>query len=328
MRSVTGWRNGACYGSTGASSPSATARPQPGAAALAAVLAYDPSSLLFGPSAAAWWNLARPPESVHVAVCGRNVRSQSGIVVHRVAALADDERATRHGVPVTSVARTLVDLAATARPRELERVVSEAVVQRLIDEPDLRAACERYAGRAGVARLRDCVGDGPTATRSQAEELYLSLVRRAELPAPRVNVRLGRWQVDFFWPAYSLVVEIDGVRFHSTRRAVERDHRKDAELDAARLRLRRFTWNRMRSGSSGSRGPDGAGDRAGRALACGCPAGVTNDAFGVATVAWAGPRPHPVTFAPRPPTRVTNAGLSPAAAPSGTPPEPCPGASA
>ncbi len=221
--------------------------PAAGAAALAAVLAYDPSSLLFGPSAAAWWNLARPPESVHVAVCGRNVRSQSGIVVHRVAALADDERATRHGVPVTSVARTLVDLAATARPRELERVVSEAVVQRLIGEPDLRAACERYAGRAGVARLRDCVGDGPTATRSQAEELYLSLVRRAELPAPGVNVRLGRWQVDFFWPAYSLVVEIDGVRFHSTRRAVERDHRKDAELDAARLRLRRFTWNRMRA---------------------------------------------------------------------------------
>lgn len=85
---------------------------------------------------------------------------------------------------------------------------------------------------------------GPTLTRSEAEERFLALIRGATLPEPKVNARIHGYEVDFLWPG-RLVVEIDGFRFHSTRRAFEHDHRKDAVLRGAGLPVMRFTWSQL-----------------------------------------------------------------------------------
>lgn len=86
---------------------------------------------------------------------------------------------------------------------------------------------------------------GSALTRSEAEERFLDLIRRAQLPAPEVNTRVHGYEVDFLWRAQRLVVEIDGFRFHSTRRAFEGDRRKDATLKAAGLATMRVTWDQI-----------------------------------------------------------------------------------
>jgi very-short-patch-repair endonuclease len=100
-----------------------------------------------------------------------------------------------------------------------------------------------------VGRLRTLVDAdrNRTMTRSEAEELFLALIRRAGLPEPELNVRIGRWEVDyFFWRHERLAVEIDGHAYHSARTARERDHRKDAELQAAHCLVLRISARRLR----------------------------------------------------------------------------------
>ena len=106
----------------------------------------------------------------------------------------------------------------------------------------------RTNGARGAPRLNAQLArltDGPTFTRSEAEERFLALIRQAGLPAPRVNARLHGYEVDFYWPAQRCVVEIDGFRFHSTRRASEHDRRKDGVLQAAGIAVLRFTWRQL-----------------------------------------------------------------------------------
>lgn len=99
----------------------------------------------------------------------------------------------------------------------------------------------------GAGALRGLVGrqDGPSLTRSEAEELLLGLVRRAQLPNPRANALVGRYEVDMLWRSEGLAVEVEGYAFHSSPRAFERDRRRDAELPAAGLRLLRVTWRQI-----------------------------------------------------------------------------------
>ena len=82
-------------------------------------------------------------------------------------------------------------------------------------------------------------------TRSEAERRLLALIRRARLPIPRTNVRIGRHEVDFHWPEQRLVLEVDGYAFHSSRRAFERDRLRDAELQALGQRVMRATWRQI-----------------------------------------------------------------------------------
>jgi very-short-patch-repair endonuclease len=85
----------------------------------------------------------------------------------------------------------------------------------------------------------------PALTRSEAEERMLALIRRAELPIPELNVRIGRYEVDFLWREQKLVVEVDGFRFHSSRSAFERDRLRDAELAAQGFHVLRVTWRQI-----------------------------------------------------------------------------------
>jgi len=102
---------------------------------------------------------------------------------------------------------------------------------------------------------------GATRTRAESEERFLALVRRAELPTPELNVKVGRYEVDALWREQGLVVEIDSRRHHGGGQAYERDRVRDADLDDAGLRIRRFTWRRI------TRHPEAVAAALARALA-------------------------------------------------------------
>ena len=206
---------------------------------LAAVLACGPGTLLSHRTAAALRCLL-PERSgpVHVTRAGTHRAGPDGITVHQVRKVPP---ATLHrGLPVTSTVQTLLDLAATEPPQILEQALNEAHARRLATPADVLAALE--PGRRGAATLRAMLEDGPALTRSEAERRLLSLVARAGLPRPLTNVRVGRFEVDAFWPAAGLIVEVDGYAYHSSRTAFERDRLRDAELQAAGHRVVRVTW--------------------------------------------------------------------------------------
>jgi very-short-patch-repair endonuclease len=227
------------------------ARPMEGARELAAVLASGPDAVLSHGSAARMWRLLSVEAAdVDVTVPGRDCRSRPGIRMHRVAAL--DRRDVRKlgGIPITTPARTILDLAAAVSSRELERALSEAQARRLAPRNQLLPLLARCSGRPGARALRALIEEGSAAalTRSEAEERLLALIRAAELPAPEVNTRIGRHEVDFLWRDHGLIVEVDGFRFHSSRSAFERDRLRDAELGGMGYRVMRITWRQIVDG--------------------------------------------------------------------------------
>jgi very-short-patch-repair endonuclease len=227
------------------------ARPMEGARELAAVLASGPDAVLSHGSAARMWRLLSVEAAdVDVTVPGRDCRSRPGIRMHRVAAL--DRRDVRKlgGIPITTPARTILDLAAAVSSRELERALSEAQARRLAPSNQLLPLLARCSGRPGARALRALIEEGSAAalTRSEAEERLLALIRVARLPAPETNVRVGRYEVDFLWRDRGLVVEVDGFKYHSSRAAFERDRVRDAELGALGFRVIRVTWRQIVDG--------------------------------------------------------------------------------
>jgi len=208
-------------------------------------MACSPEAVLSHRSAAWLWQLARRPDGeIDVMVVGRNGGRRPHVRVHETRCLGALERTKRKGIPVTTPARTLLDLAESVSPRELERALDEARVRRLVRRSQLTGVLDASPGRKGAAALAallDREGD-PKLTRSEAEERTLSLVRAARLPRPRVNARVGGLEVDLLWREQRLVVEVDGYAYHSSRTAFERDRLRDAELGAAGLRVMRLTW--------------------------------------------------------------------------------------
>jgi hypothetical protein len=168
---------------------------------LAAVLACSPNAVLSHRSAACHWAL-RPypahPRPGDVTVAGRNPGRPRGIRVHRVAVLDRGEVRIREEIPITAPARTILDLARSSSARELEQAVAEAFALRLTSRRELVAMIDRHPRRPGVRALRRLLDadHAPARTRSRAERPMLSLIRRAGLPEPEVNARLGRWEVD------------------------------------------------------------------------------------------------------------------------------------
>jgi hypothetical protein len=143
----------------------------------------------------------------------------------------------RRGVPVTSVMRTLVDLASVSDGPTLARAVEAAEARRLLDIGSLFEL-----RRAGIRAVRAQL-DAPAApTRSDFEALFLDLCGRSGLPQPLTNHRIGAYEVDAIWPERRLVVECDGYAYHGTRQAFERDRRRDAELLARGFRTVRLTY--------------------------------------------------------------------------------------
>ena len=222
--------------------------PGPFGREMAALLACGPRAVLSHWAAAIVHALcSRMLRPIDVSVAGGSPRRRPGIRPHRATALPDCDVVTRHGMRITTPARTLLDLAATTPRADLERLVEEAQVQRLVGTDSLRAVIERGAHRSGVPKLRAIADllDEPLVTRSEAERRLLAVVRRAGLRLPRTNVRVAGWEVDAVWDAERLVVEVDGYEYHGTRGSFERDRRKDAELMLAGYRVVRVTWHRL-----------------------------------------------------------------------------------
>lgn len=206
-----------------------------------------PYGVLSHETAAAIWGFSAAPATVHVSGPPGGTMSQPGTVVHRVRRLDAQDVRSHDGFRVTSPARTVLDIAATAPARELERAVAEARVLGLVRERDLRAVLQRYPQRPGSRVLTELLDaeHGPAFTRSDLERELLALVRRAAVRPPRTNARLNGYEVDALWAAERLVVELDSFRFHRSRRAFERDRRKSAELQTAGYRVLQVTWRQL-----------------------------------------------------------------------------------
>lgn len=228
---------------------------------LAATLACGPGAVLWGRSAAHVWQLTpaeERPQTAQVAIRDGHRRSRPGIDVRRIASLEARDLTRLQDIPVTTAVRTLFDLAAggagKVRRALLEKAMAEAIARGLATMADLRDMARRQAGRAGVGRFRAVLQvetDGLAFTRSKAEDVFLDLVRRAGIPTPKVNVRVGGHEVDFYWPDRRLAVEVDGRAFHVSPRSFERDRLRDAELDAAGIRVVRVTWRQLTSDREG-----------------------------------------------------------------------------
>jgi very-short-patch-repair endonuclease len=217
----------------------------PFGAEAAALLACGPAAVISHWTAAGLWRLVQRGGLIHVTAPGGSGRTRAGIAVHDMA--LDDEIITRHGIRVTTPARTLLDLASSMPERALDRLVEEAQVLNLTTRDDLLHIVTKGAGRPGVRKLAAIVGspDEPAFTRSEAERLLLELVRAAGLPRPHTNARVAGYEVDAHWPLHKLVVEVDGWTYHRTRAAFERDRRRDGRLLVAGYRVLRITWRQL-----------------------------------------------------------------------------------
>jgi very-short-patch-repair endonuclease len=192
--------------------------------------------------AAVLWDWRPPCEGpMHVIARGRN---QPGLVVHHTA-LDPRDITRRHGIPVTSAARTILDIAATKPTAELERALNEAGLQRRVSPHSLNEQFSRYPHHRGTAALRKAIETEPRVTRSDAEILVLGLIRKAQLPEPETNARIEGCEVDLVWRDHDLIVEIDSWAFHSMRSSFEQDRRRDQRLTTAGWRVIRITARQL-----------------------------------------------------------------------------------
>lgn len=216
---------------------------------LAAALAVARDSWLSHASAAALWDLAPldPSDPVDLVVEGVPPRSRPGVRVHRTQRLDPVDRARRGAIPVTGVARTVVDLGSVLSIDRLERAMGEAFALHRCRAADVRDALQRTPTRRGNGTVRAVLAQagGPRRTRSEAERRFLSMLRSAGIESPRTNAPVGRYEVDAVWERERVIVEIDGYAFHGSRRRFEHDRRRDAELQAAGWLVFRVTWRGM-----------------------------------------------------------------------------------
>jgi very-short-patch-repair endonuclease len=212
---------------------------------MAAVLACGPGAALSHAAAAALWDLRRSDATtIDVSVPGRAGRmKRAGLRIHRPRTLGPNEVTTRHGIPTTTPARTILDLAALKHTR-LERLLDQAEILELTDYPALDAIARAHPGHRGATKLRATIARyeaGATLKRSDLERLFLTLCEKHGLPTPKVNHSPAGKEVDFLFADHRLIVEADSWRFHKTRQAFERDRARDAMHLRAGYRTLRVT---------------------------------------------------------------------------------------
>jgi len=217
---------------------------------LAGVLACGLGAVLSHVSAAVHWCLlAYAPPQPHVTAPASR-RGAPGIRLHRTRSLDARETTTHRGIPITTVARTLLDLAGSSPTNHLEHALGQAMRNQLYDHRAITDVLDRHQGCRGTRALRRATAEDPAFTRSALERRFRALCRRAGLPQPLSNFTLADLdhhphEVDFYFPTYRLVVETDGWLDHGTRIAFERDRAKDAALTAAGYTVLRFTQRQI-----------------------------------------------------------------------------------
>jgi very-short-patch-repair endonuclease len=218
---------------------------------MAAVLASGPGAVLSHRSAGQLHRIV-PRRAIEIEVTRPgSARSVNGVLSHRKR-LPADEVTVVDGIPVTTAARTVFDLAATSTPREVERAFHELEVRRLWGRVSVKALVDRYPGHRGVANLRALlVSKRPVGvTRNEFEERFVAVLDSDGLPRPRFNPSLhlrGRFfEPDALWEDQRLIAELDGGGAHQTDRAFHSDRKRDRTLLAEGYRTTRVTWDQLR----------------------------------------------------------------------------------
>jgi very-short-patch-repair endonuclease len=218
---------------------------------MAAVLACGPNALLSHRSALALWDL-RPRASgvIEVTVRGPGKPGPEGVLVRCTRVLAEDDAAEVDGIPVTSLAWTVVDYAGISSRQQL-RLVLEALERRgLYIGRELDELLKRTPNRKGVKALRATIAEmtGPAPwLQSKLEETFRELIRGSDLPDYEANVLVEGELVDALWRRERVIVELDGFAFHKSRAQFEADRRRDAKLMVAGYRVLRVTQRRLQN---------------------------------------------------------------------------------
>jgi len=218
---------------------------------MAAALAHGPDAVLSHRSAGQLWGLYPRSEIVPEVTVPGSKKTKRGIVAHR-GSLPADEVGRMWGIPVTSVARTMFDLAGMLREREVERAWNEMEVRQDRLRLSIPELVERYPGRMGTPLLtRLAAGKAQLVgiTRSELEEAFLALVDRFALPRPRLNAHLAVrdrfFEIDCLWDDPKVAIELDGGGAHGTTRAFHDDRERDRILTAEGYTTARVTWHHV-----------------------------------------------------------------------------------
>ncbi|HEX8742069.1 MAG TPA: type IV toxin-antitoxin system AbiEi family antitoxin domain-containing protein [Thermoleophilaceae bacterium] len=211
---------------------------------LAAVKACGEGTYLCGRAAAYHQGLLPltrdPPPAEVMCPTERNVQ---GVRTRRCRAIHPLEVATHEGIPVTTVPRTLLDLAATEAEDVLARACHEAGVRWRTSPSRVLAVLNRHPRAKGAAKLRRVLAGETPVTLSRLERGFLEALDEASLPRPsQINRRVGSKRVDCCWPEHGVTVELDSYRFHNSRHSWEQDRTRDREARARGDELRRYTW--------------------------------------------------------------------------------------
>lgn len=227
--------------------------PLPRATERAAVLAGGPDARVSHRTAARLHEMlesGQHPNPVEISIPRRVRRRMEGVRIHRVRDLRADEATVIDGIPVTTPARTLLDIGETEAARVIEQAYATALRMRLVTPGTMRTVVERHPAHRGAPLWRRLLAEhgGPAFTRSEAEEMLLDIVRTARLPRPELNVQVLGHELDFLWRDARVVAEVDGYAFHASPHSFAADRRRDAELTAAGYRVLRFTWADLTDG--------------------------------------------------------------------------------
>jgi very-short-patch-repair endonuclease len=209
----------------------------------AAHLALGPASVISHRSAAALWDLRAPGSHLVEMTVAGPTRRRAALRVHRTASLPQGDVVRVEGLPVTAVARTLLDLGAVVTARHVERAYDQAVVLRVLDHREVQRVLQEGARRPGARDLRRVIARhtaGTTLTTNDLDELMLAIVRRAGLPDPVCQYPVLGYVADFCWPSARLIAETDGGAAHGPTERMIHDARRDVRLQNAGWRVLRF----------------------------------------------------------------------------------------
>ncbi|MGZ4200471.1 MAG: type IV toxin-antitoxin system AbiEi family antitoxin domain-containing protein [Thermoleophilaceae bacterium] len=209
---------------------------------IAAVKACGDGAQLSGLAGAYFYGLIKqaPAEPEVTAPTERKV---AGVLVHRARAGIDPRETTVwRGIPMTTVPRTLVDIAGRLSDEQLARACHEAAVRFRVKPDQVEKVLVHRPNVAGAGRLRAILnGDTPTSL-SKLESAFIELLRKHKLPLPRTNERVGSHRVDCRWPELKLTIELDSYAFHNRRYSWQQDRKRDREARRRGDRIVRYTW--------------------------------------------------------------------------------------
>jgi hypothetical protein len=216
---------------------------------MAAALACGPGAFISHRSAAMLWGVLDDSRAIIDVVAAASRRSRRGIAFHRVRRLDPEDCGRIDGIPVTSLARTLLDIAEVVPRRRLVYALERAEKQQLLDLREIEACIARNPGRRGIRPLRRALREiEPEALYAHEglEREFVAFCRSRGIDMPAMNAVVEGFTVDAVWRDRKLIVELDSWEHHKNRRQFEEDRFRDAVLELAGYRVVRVTTRLLR----------------------------------------------------------------------------------